>query len=128
MTTRTALIAAALAAMLTTTPAHSVNWRFMDYSPVRFFTDADWALFRLTARGLLEKAPDGETRTWENPDTGNQGAIKAISTYKDDVGLKCRQVKVRNATRRGLTGEATVHVCKRPKGNWQLREPPEPRR
>ncbi len=100
----------------------------MDYSPVRFFTDADWALFRLTARELVENAPDGERRTWENPDTGNQGAVKAISTYKNDVGLKCRQVRVRNSSRRGLTGEATVHVCKHPKGNWELSEPPESRR
>lgn len=127
MTTRIALVAAALAAMLTTTSAHSVNWRALDYSPVRFFTDTDWALFRLTSRKLLEEAPDGETRTWENPDSGNHGAMKTVSTYKNDVGLKCRQIRVRNAAR-SLTGEATVHVCKHPKGNWEFSEPPEPKR
>ena len=125
MNNRTTLVAAALALALTSAPAHSVNWRFLDYSPVRFFNDADWALFKLTGRELLEEARDGETRTWENPDSGNQGAMKAINTYKNDVGLKCRQLKIRNTSNRGLTGEATVHVCKHPTGKWEFSEAPE---
>ena len=77
-----------------------------------------------TARELLEQAPDGETRTWENPDSGNQGAMKAVKTYKNDVGLKCRQLRIRNTSSRGLTGEATVHVCKQPTGRWEFSEAP----
>ncbi len=118
------MVVAALAATLMSGPAHSVNWRFLDYSPVRFFNDTDWALFKLTGRELLEEAPDGETRTWENPDSGNQGVMKAVTTYKSKVGLKCRQLRIRNTTNGGLTSEATVHVCKHPTGKWEFSEAP----
>ena len=127
MNTRPARLAAILAALVTSAPAYSVDWRLLDYSPVRFFTDADWALFKLTGRELLEKGTDGETRTWENPDSGSHGAMKALRTYKNQVGLTCREVIVMNASR-SMKGEATVHVCKQAKGNWQLSEPPKRRK
>ena len=128
MNNNSALAAALLAALLGSAPVHGVNWRFMDFSPVRFFTDADWALFSLTGRQLVEETPDGETRTWENPYTGNKGAMQAVTTYKNDLGQKCRQVRIRNVSAQGLTGEATVHLCRHPKGNWEFSEPPEPAR
>ncbi|MDJ0893403.1 MAG: RT0821/Lpp0805 family surface protein [Gammaproteobacteria bacterium] len=123
MKTRTACMAAILAAQLAGAPSYAVDWRLLDYSPVRSFNDADWALYKLTGRELLDKGADGETRTWENPDSGSHGALKAVRTYKNLVGLTCRQVKVMNATR-SMKGETTVHVCKQAKGNWQLSEPP----
>jgi len=102
--------------------AHSVNLRFLAFSPVRFFNDQDWKLLEQTSDDLLANARDGESREWKNPKTGHHGSMKALRTYKNSEGETCREVQFSNFAR-DMSGQSRWHLCKQPDGRWLIVEP-----
>ena len=113
----TLLIAAAIV-MFISASAQSQAYRWMDTSPLKFFTDQDWDLMRSTARRTLDNADDGTTATWSNPETGASGSITVINTYEEE-GRRCRKTKFFNSAR-GLTGTGIFRLCKVEDGTWKV--------
>ncbi|QQP91605.1 hypothetical protein IGS68_10510 [Skermanella sp. TT6] len=67
---------------------------------------------------MLRNAPDGETRPWSNPQTGNAGTITMIRSYERN-GLPCRDAKLTSDV-----GQRSVvyvlPVCRIADGTWKF--------
>ena len=100
-------------------PVHSVNFRFLDFSPVRHFGDEDWRLFREAGDDVIENKPDGARTSWENPRSGASGTITAVRTTKEADGTVCRLLRVENRAG-GVSGQMNVTACKEPGEPWRL--------
>jgi surface antigen len=102
---------------LATVPAYGQNFHFLNNSPVRFFSEQDWEIFKRTGREVLEDVPEGETRDWENPESGHSGSIKALRSYQDAGGQTCRRVEIVNRAK-GQIGRSRQTLCKQADGHW----------
>lgn len=115
---RTLLSAAAAAAIFASATATAQGYRWLDTSPVRFFTDEDWEMLRATAREALDNGADGTEVSWKNADTDVSGTIMVMNTYEEN-GLRCRKTKFLNHAR-GLTGGGIYRLCKVADGKWKI--------
>lgn len=115
---RVIFLTAAIAAALVTVSAQGQGYRWLDTSPIKFFSDEDWELMRSTARKTLDNSRDGTTANWSNPETDASGSITVISTYEED-GRRCRKTKFYNSAR-GLTGSGIFRLCRIEDGTWKI--------
>lgn len=99
-------------------PAAAVNWNFLEYSPASHFTEKDWDLMRQTGREALDKAPDGATRGWNNPETGAFGTIQPLNSYEAG-GSSCRRTEIFNSAK-GTSGTSRFDFCKQADGSWKV--------
>ena len=86
---KTLLAASAIIAALGATPSHAVNLRWLEYSPVRYFSDEDWELARAAADDALQNRPDGEAVEWHNEKTGHLGRSTPLRSLERG-GKRCR--------------------------------------
>ena len=97
-------------------------WKWLETTPASKFNDDDWSLLKSTARDLLDNGQDGEIREWDNPDTGNSGKIKIISSSDSD-GKKCRKTAFKNiASFYSLSGQQVHRLCKQSDGTWKIED------
>jgi hypothetical protein len=61
----------------------------------------------------------GAAKSWENPATGNGGAIKLLNVFSTADGRDCRRLRVDNHAR-SLKGSSKQIVCAGPDGKWIL--------
>lgn len=94
----------------------SGNLRWLEYSPVRFFTDKDWELAKDAAREALNNREDGQVVEWNNPDSNNHGSLTPNATRTKD-GRTCRDLVIKNYAN-NLEGGATYEFCQKPDGKW----------
>lgn len=73
----------------------------------------------IAQQNALETARAGETTTWQNPESGNQGAITPTRTYQNSTGQYCREYN-QTITIGGKTEEAFGTACRKPDGSWQI--------
>jgi surface antigen len=70
---------------------------------------------------MLRNAPDGETRTWSNPQTGHHGDITVIRSYRMK-NMPCRDARVNS-----LIGDKSVSyvlpLCQIADGTWKIAAP-----
>ena len=109
--------AAFTAALVFAQPALSSNMRWLEYSPVRFFTNKDWEIAKEAARTALNDKTDGETVSWKNPETGNYGSLTPLTTVTKK-GMKCRLLHIMNHAN-NLDGQAKYEFCQKPDGKWK---------
>ena len=64
-------------------------------------------------------APIGETITWNNPDTGNSGAVTPTRDGTASSGEYCREFQ-QTVTIGGKTEEAYGIACRKPDGSWEI--------
>lgn len=67
----------------------------------------------------LESAEEGESVSWANPDSGNEGSYTPTETFETSEGLTCRdfsQTVVIEEEEEETTGTA----CKQPDGTWHI--------
>jgi surface antigen len=80
---------------------------------------ADMNYFEQDAQRSLEYAPTGQTSTWNNPDSGNNGAFTPTKTYMGYDGRYCREfnhtIEVGGKWQNGY-GTA----CRQPDGSWEI--------
>ena len=67
----------------------------------------------------LETKPSGTTTRWQNPDSGNSGAVTPTRTYQAQSGEYCREYE-QEVTINGETQTAYGKACRQPDGNWQV--------
>lgn len=75
-------------------------------------------LDRLELQRALETAPTGRTRTWQNPDTGNQYSVKPTRTYQKS-NQPCREY-VTTATIAGKQEKVYGKACRQADGSWKV--------
>lgn len=68
----------------------------------------------------LERAQDGQTIAWENPETGQQYSVTPYETYQQDDGRYCRKYRavVEGDSRTKRYGET---ACRTDDGVWEKR-------
>lgn len=107
------------AALLISPAAHGV-WGWMRGTVLEQFTEGDWAILRSTTRSLIIDGADGDRVDWENPDTGNGGAVRVLNDFEYKE-MRCRETAFRNYTRnRVLEGQFTAHLCEQTDGAWKF--------
>ena len=67
---------------------------------------------------MLRNAPDGESRPWSNPQTGNSGTITLLRSYKR-AGLPCRDAQV-NSQLKERSVVYVLPVCQVADGSWKI--------
>lgn len=85
----------------------------------RSLDKADQAYAAQTYQTTLEATPTGQTSTWVNPDSGNQGSYTPVKTYQADSGQYCREFQ-QTITVGGQTEDAYGTACRQEDGSWQI--------
>ncbi len=80
---------------------------------------ADRREAREAARYSLERSRSGTTTTWENPDSGNFGAITPTHTYQTANGRYCREFQ-QTITVGGKEQKGFGTACRQPDGSWKI--------
>ena len=107
-----------LLASLAASPALALNWvPLLKNSPGERFDDEDLQLFIVTARKVVNEAPDNQTVNWENPDTKHHGDFTILKSFEKD-GQTCKRVRVRNEAD-GRKASSVVDACK-VESKWRL--------
>ncbi len=95
--------------------AFAGNYSFLVDSPVSYFTNQDWDIYKSAEQKAIHSA-DGVKVTWKNPASGAWGYFIPSQTRKES-GTVCRTMRVvSNAKAR--SGEAAYKVCKYSNG-WK---------
>jgi hypothetical protein len=104
------------------TPIFAANVWFAHDMPMSEMTEADIEILSSAADEALENAPDGDTRLWENPETGAGGALTPLSTSEQD-GMRCRRLQIANEAG-GKTARSEFDFCRQADGSWKVLSPP----
>lgn len=85
----------------------------------RSLDKADQAYAAQSYQTSMESVPTGETTSWVNPDSGNQGSYTPTRTYQADTGQYCREFQQTIAVG-GQTESGYGTACRRPDGSWEI--------
>lgn len=80
---------------------------------------ADLAYMNQTQQVALETAPSGTSTAWQNPDSGNSGAIIPQPAVQQADGTYCREFQ-QSITVGGNTETAYGQACRQPDGQWEI--------
>ena len=71
------------------------------------------------ANSKAKKVPVGETITWQNPESGNHGAVTPVREGSSESGRYCREFRQKIIVDgREQTGYGTA--CQQPDGSWKI--------
>lgn len=99
--------------------AQSGNFRWLDSSAVRYFTDQDWELFSETAQKALDAGKDGQRFEWHNAKSKSSGSMVPGAADTAFDGKECRRLEI-DSQARGVTGKSTNTLCRQPDGDWKI--------
>ena len=80
--------------------------------------DQDRAAYDRASQRAMET---GTARHWNNPDSGNSGTIIPRRSFTDSDGEYCREYS-QTITVDGEKHSATGVACRKPDGNWQIKQ------
>jgi len=80
---------------------------------------ADRAAMERSTNDALDHSPSGQTVSWNNPDSGNHGAIVPKPAYRAPTGEYCREYQ-QTITVGGRSEEAFGKACRQPDGSWKI--------
>jgi surface antigen len=80
---------------------------------------ADQAYAAQTANAALERYPDGQASTWQNPNSGHSGSTTPTRTYETAQGQPCREYQT-SVVIDGRTQTAYGTACRQPDGSWRV--------
>jgi surface antigen len=89
---KTYLITTAILLVFFVQMAGAYNLRFLNFSPVRHFTEQDWQLATAAVRQALNETQDGETVSWDNPQSKSFGTITPVMTESQNGGNRSRGI------------------------------------
>jgi surface antigen len=67
----------------------------------------------------LQNSPNGQTTTWQNPDTGHYGSVTPLNGCRDPAGRYCRDFR-QTVNVDGRTETANGTACRNRDGTWQI--------
>lgn len=74
---------------------------------------------RQMLNNVYESTPSGQTKTWVNPDQGNQYQVTPQAPYVSPQNQQCRQAEIR-AIINGRPETTYTTACRDMNGQWQL--------
>ena len=80
---------------------------------------ADLAYMNQTQQQAFETAPSGTSTVWQNPDSGNSGAVVPQPAVQQADGTYCREFQ-QTITVGGNTETAYGQACRQPDGQWKI--------
>lgn len=81
---------------------------------------ADAMYAQKNAQNALERAPSGQSMTWNNPDSGHSGTITPTRTFQDpSSGQYCREFQ-QTINVGGQSQKAFGRACRMPDGSWKI--------
>ena len=80
---------------------------------------ADLAYMHQTQQQAFETAPSGTSTAWQNPDSGNSGAVVPQPAVQQADGTYCREFQ-QTITVGGNTETAYGQACRQPDGQWKI--------
>ena len=80
---------------------------------------ADQLEAQQTAYHALEKNPDGQRSSWQNPNTGTSGYTQPIRTYETASGTPCREYQT-TVVIDGRPETANGTACRQSDGTWRI--------
>ena len=101
------------------------NWQWLHNSGLGNLSEADWRVMSQTLEEALDTAADGDSRHWNNPESGQQGEITILNTLKD-TNPPCRQVRLSPDRNAGRDGKPLT-FCKDAGKKWLIRSPSSPK-
>lgn len=81
---------------------------------------ADRQAFEDVIALALEQRLSGETVDWENPTSGNRGAITPVRTFRNANGQWCREYREEASLGLDLRSHSAI-ACRTADGEWQTR-------
>ena len=115
---RSAVLLGAAALLAATAVTAQGNLGFLKDTPMAYFNADDVKLMRAATAELLESSKDGTRKEWENPATGNGGAITLLTQFNAADGRPCNQVRVETHAKT-MENASTMSVCKSADGRWK---------
>jgi len=105
-----------VAAILVFSPAHA-QWRSMEELLPKDLTPEDIQLMKETARSKMEKEPADTVLKWQNPSSGNSGAVRLLKRFQ----LPDRECMTNRHYVLYKSGEKQIYeftVCRKEGGEW----------
>ncbi len=96
----------------------AVNWNFLEFGAVNYFTDEDLEIFQQAIHDSLESVRDGEVKQWDNARSGAFGTLKPLSSYQAH-GAPCRQMEIVNNVKQ-VSGTSRFDFCRQADGEWKI--------
>ncbi|MEW7989772.1 MAG: RT0821/Lpp0805 family surface protein [Candidatus Thiodiazotropha sp.] len=96
---------------------HSFDLHFLKHSPARHFTKQDWEIAKTATRDILDNHSQGESVTWDNPDSGSSGDLK-ITRAGTSSGKLCKRLQITNRVK-GQEHTSSHVFCKQDDGKWK---------
>jgi len=100
-------------------PAAGGNFRWLDGSAARYFTDRDWELFTATLQKALDEGGSGQRFEWSNPESGSSGAMVPRAAPPVFAGSECRLLEMENRAH-GYSGNSRHTLCRDSEGAWKI--------
>ena len=100
-------------------PADAVLDAFTDDEIGRFLDRTDRQAMERTIQHTLETVPSGTTKSWRNPNSGNEGSVTPTETYQRADGTYCRKF-IQTVTVAGGTRAAYGTACRQADGVWKI--------
>ena len=80
---------------------------------------ADRLAMERSVQGALERNRTGVESAWRNPDSGNEGTVTPVRTYRTASGVYCREYQ-QTITVGGKTESGYGRACRQPDGTWRI--------
>ena len=110
--------AASVLTVAATSAAAQGNLGFLKDTPMAYFSAEDVKLMRAITAEVLKSTQSGTRKDWENPATGNGGAIALVTPFTAPDGRQCNQVRV-DTHAKTMENTSTISVCKTADGAWK---------
>ncbi len=89
------------------------------YELGRKLEESDWVFYNNITSHDLASSTNGEMFNWTNPETGNSGVIRPVSTYKMVNGMICKGYRSTVAFSDEVQS-GTGTACQNRGGEWQM--------
>jgi surface antigen len=118
-TRRVALLAGCALTLAASISSAQGNLAFLKDTPFAYFNADDQKLMRAATVEVLQSGQDGTRKAWDNPATGNGGAITLVTQFSAPDGRHCDQLRLESHAKT-MENTSIMSVCKSADGRWKL--------
>ena len=98
--------------------ATAQNISFLSKGPIAYLSDDEKVMLSEALNQALENSSDGESVTWNNPESGHNGRIEILDTH-EDYGTTCRTIRS-HMTASGREGGVIYRLCLADDNTWRF--------
>jgi surface antigen len=105
-----------------TTLVSASNVQWLRDTAMSNMTEQDMEILRSAARNVLNYGPDGESKRWENKETGAKGILTPLDSFEQNDQF-CRRLEAFNEVG-GASGRSVFVFCRQEDGDWLISSAP----